>query len=468
MIKKIITISVLPIFLFSFEINFSEALDLALQNNKELKAKKLSIEKAKEDLKEAKGYDYGTLKFNENYTKTNHAGYVFGMKMAQRGATFSDFGFDYFIDNMGGLMSSSTTTQANTRSDLLAHEPNELNEPDAYSNYETKLSYDIPLFTGFKLSSAKQMSKLQIKANKAKYNFDEKSLGLEVLKAYNGAVAAKYFIDATKKAKEATSSFVEFANELYKEGLVTAIDVKQAGVYDLGVNARYEESNNQYQQALAYLRFLTGNRQIDKVGEFVNISSNSTELNSLQKEAIDNRDDYNWMDLNTKTMKKKIDFDSAEQYPMIGAHAEYGYNEQSVSMDDDQSYYLMAVGLEYKIFDGMKISTAKQKAKIEYKKTNYYFEYMKDGIKLQVENNLLNLQTKQKILKEKIKAGDLADEVLLQSKEMYKNNLINMSNLLMQQANAQRARAEVIKSKYDVTIAAAQLKLSLGKSLKEN
>ncbi len=468
MTKKIIAISILPIFSYSFEINFTEALDLALQNNKELKAKKLSIAKAKEDLKEAKGYDYGTLKFNENYSRTDHAGYVFGMKMAQRGATFSDFGFDYFIDNMGGLMSNSSSTQAATRSDLLAHEPNELNNPDDHSNFETKLSYDIPLFTGFKLSSAKDMSKLQVKANEAKYTYDEKALGLEVLKAYNGAVAARYFIDATTKAKEATSSFVEFANELYNEGLVTAIDVKQAGVYDLGVNARYEEANNRYQQALAYLRFLTGNTGINGVKEFINILPTTSELTTLQDNAIQNRDDYTWMDLNTQTMKKKIDFDSAGEYPMVGAHAEYGYNEESVSMDNDQSYYLLAVGLEYKIFDGMKISTAKQKAKIEYQKTNYYFEYMKDGIKLQVENNLLNLQTKQKILKEKIKAGDLADEVLLQSKEMYKNNLINMSNLLMQQANAQRARAEVIKSKYDVTIAAAELKLSLGESLKEN
>ncbi len=463
MINKRLLFLILPISLFSFEINFQDALTMALQNNKELKAKKLSVDKAKQDLREAKGYDFGTLKFNENWSKTNHAGYVFGMKMAQRGATFSDFGFDYFIDNMSGLMNSSTYNS--TRSNLLAHEPNELNEPEAYRNYETKLSYDLPLFTGFKLSSAKDMSRLQVEANEAKYRYDEKALGLDVLKAYNGAVAAKYFIDATRKAKEATASFVEFASELLNEGLVTGIDVKQAQVYDVGVNAKYEEAQNRYSQALAYLRFLTGNTQIDDVGEFITISPKALELKELQNQAIKNRDDYNWMELNTQTMKTKIDFEGAENYPMVGAHVEYGYNEESLSMNEDQSYYVMAVGLEYKLFDGLKISTAKQKAKIEYQKTNYYYEYMKDGIKLEVENNLLNLETKKKILKEKIKANDLADEVLLQSQEMYKNNLINMSNLLMQQANAQRARAEVIMSKYDVTVAAAQLKLSLGESL---
>lgn len=455
MIKKSLVIFIFPILSYSFEIGFTEALNLTLKNNKELKAKRLNIAKAKEDLTEAKGYSYGTLKFSETWSKTDHAGYIFGMKMAQRGATYSDFGFGYFMNNM-----SSPT--------LLSYAPEELNNPDDYSNYETKLSYDLPLFTGFKLSSARQMSKLQIEANKAKYRFDEKTLGLEVLKAYNGAVAAKYFIDATKKAKEATSSFVEFASELLKEGLVTAIDLKQAQVYDYEVNAKYKEATNNYQQALAYLRFLTGNKHIDDVAEFVNISAKSLNLEELQNQAIKTRDDYSWMKYNTNTMKTKIDFDSSELYPSIGAHLEYGYNEENLQVDSDQSYYYAAVALEYKLFDGMKINTAKQKAKIEFQKTNYYFEHMKDGIKLQVENNILNLDTKQKILKEKVKALELADEVLLQSREMYKNNLINMPNLLMQQANAQKARAEVIKSKYDVTIAAAELKLSLGESLKED
>lgn len=50
---------------------------------------------------------------------------------------------------------------------------------------------------------------------------------------------------------------------------------------------------------------------------------------------------------------------------------------------------------------------------------------------------------------------------------MYKNYLINMSNLLTQQTNLQKARADMIKSKFDVSIAVAKLKLSYGNRLKE-
>ena len=464
MIKKAIILSCITSAVLAVSIDFQTSLKKTVQNNKELKAKKLNIQKAKEDLKEAKGYELGKLQLSENISKTNHAGYVFGSKLASREATFNDFGFGHFIDQMGGLMNPATAAQ--TKSDLLKYQPSELNNPASRNNFETKLTYEVPIFTGFKLENAQTMAQLQILAQNAKYQFDEKRLGLEVLKAYNGAVASKHFIQATKKAKKATSSFVIFAKELFKEGLVTAIDVKQAKVYDIGVDAKVIEAQNRYDLAVAYLKFLTDDHTITDVKEFEELFCNAqTGLKSLQDNAVSNRDDYGWMKHNTQTMKKNIDMVSAEEYPMVGAFMEYGFNDDRFGLDHDKDYYVMAVGMKYTLFDGDRIAAQKQKAKIDYKKTKYYFEYMKEGIKLEVEKNFLTLQTKEKIVEQKIKAQSLAEEVLLQSQEMYKNQLITMNNLLMQQANVQKSRAETILSKYEKTIAQAQLKLSLGQSL---
>jgi outer membrane protein TolC len=442
-----------PLILFSCTIDFETSLDKTIENNKGLKAKKLDIENSKLDLKEAKGYDYGSLVFNENISYTNNAGYVFGMKLASREATFGDFGFNEFD------MTGATNP--------LPVEPKDLNYPDPRANFETKVTYKVPLFTGYKLKNAKKMAKLQILAKKAKYNYDEKALGLEVLKAYNGAVASKEFIKATTKAKEATSSFVTFANELYKEGLVTNIDVKQAKVYDMGVDAKMIEAKNRYDLAISYLKFLTSDDTITDVADFKNIDNEITSLETLQDEAHTKREDFLWMRYNTDTMKSKIDFDSADNYPMIGAQLEYGYNDNQVNnINADKDYYMGAVGLSYTLFDGSISSSKKQKAKIQYNKTKHYFDYMKDGIKLEVEKNLLTLQAKEKILKQKIKAQNLSDEVLEQSQQMYKNHLINMSNLLMQQANQQKASAETIMANYEKSLAAATLQISLGEKLK--
>ena len=448
-----------PLLLFSTTINFQESLVKTLENNKGLKAKKLEVEKSKLDLKEAESYNYGNLVFNENISRTNNAGYVFGMKLASREASFADFGFDEFLAHWGA------GSPANV---LLATQPDKLNNPDTRTNFETKLTYKAPIFTGYKLENAKKMAKLQILAKTAKYNYDEKTLGLEVLKAYNGAVASKEFIKATTKAKEATSSFVNFAHELFKEGLVTNIDVKQAKVYDMGVDTKMIEAENRYALAISYLKFLTSDDTITDVDGFQNINIDTKSLDTLKNKAHKNREDFKWMKYNKDTMKTKIEFDSAYKYPMIGAQVEYGFNDNTLNPIDatDHDYYMAAVGLSYTIFDGSVSSIKQQKAKIEHRKTLHYFEYMKDGISLEVEKNMLTLQSKEKILTQKLKALNLADEVLEQSQEMYKNHLINMSNLLMQQANQQKSSAETILAKYEKTLAAAALKISLGQTLK--
>lgn len=455
--KKKLLILTCPLFLFAQTIDFETSLTQTLKMNKGLKAKQLEIETSKLDLKEAKGYNYGSLIFNENISRTNNAGYVFGMKMASKEATFGDFGFSDFLSPPPGT------------TNILKVQPDDLNNPKTRTNYETKVTYKVPLFTGFKLENGKKMAKLQILAKTAKYTFDKKQLGLEVLKAYNGAVASKEFIRATAKAKEATSSFVTFASELYNEGLVTSIDVKQAQVYDMGVDSKMIEAQNRYDLAISYLKFLTSNDSITDVNSFKSINIDTTSLKTLQTQANTNRDDFSWMKYNVNTMKTKIDFEASDNYPTIGAQIEYGYNDDSFNnINNEHDYYMGAVGLSYTLFDGSISSAKKQKAKIEYNKTKFYLDYMKDGIKLEVEKNMLTLQSKQKIFIQKEKANNLASEVLEQSQEMYKNHLINMSNLLMQQANQQRANAEMILSKYEETLAAGVLKISLGQSLINN
>lgn len=469
--KIILTLTTLLLVLVQLNaknIDFDEALNKTLKNNSQLKAKKIEIQKAQSDLLNAKGYNFGSLTFNENIAKSNNPLHVFGMKLGAHEADFGDFGFSEFLTPLGQAISGAANgIQPSDMSSLLSTQPNDLNNPEARTNYETKLTYEIPLFTGFKLSSAKDMAKLQVSAQNAKYNYDEKQLTLEVLKAYNGAVAAKYFIHATKKAKIATQSFVNFATEMHKEGYTTNIDVDQAKVYDMKINAMLLEAKNKYSLAIAYLKFLTNESDIKDVNDFKTLKIDDVSLKDLQHIALQNRDDLHSMQYNTQTMKKKVTFEKSANYPMIGGHLEYGYNDnQFNNIDESKDYYVMALGLEYKIFDGFTTKSAVEKAKLTHKQMNHYLQTMKDGIKLQVEKAYLNLKTQNAILKEKLKAEHLAESVLEKSKEMYKNQLIKMNDLLLEQANTQKSRAETILAKYNQTIAAAQLKLSVGESLK--
>lgn len=298
--RNFLILTALSSLLLAKVVTFNEVLKETLNNNLELKAKKLNIDKAKSNLDKAKGMEWGKFIFNEEISRTNNAMYVFGMKLGAREATFRDFGFSDFLANMPGLMSGSVSGNQ-----VLAIQPHDLNYPAPRSNFATKFVYEVPIFTGFKLTYAKEMAKLQIMANKFKFQRDKNLLALEVLKAYNGAVAAKYFINALKKAKETTRSFVKMVKEFKKEGMATDIDLLQAKKRDSEVDAYLEEAKNKYALALAYLRFLSDDYDITSVGDFEVIISPDSNLKTLIKEALKNRNDLKWMKKNYEIIEKK-------------------------------------------------------------------------------------------------------------------------------------------------------------------
>lgn len=435
-------------YLYSQTITFPNALDYALKNNKDLKNQKLEIEKSYLDGKIVDSISYGKATISEEISNTNHAGYVFGSKLASRSATFDDFGAKDFMEGMPNPYNIA---------------PKNLNYPDSRDNFATKLSYDLPLFTGFKLSNQKDILALQKKAYEIKYKLDEKNLAFEVLKAYNGAVTAKEFIKAVKKAKESILAIVKASQSFHKEGLITKIDVKQAMVYELNINSKMIEAQNQFDLAIAYLKFLTSNSEISDV-ENLYFQTN-TDSSSIE-EALKNRDEVQMQNIQIKALKKNVEISKADYYPTIYSHTEYGFNDETFNLSKDNDYYLAMIGLSYTLFDNTR-TYQKEKSKIELSKAITDFEKLNDGIKLEFEKATLELKAKEKVLKEKTLAKDLAQDILEQSKLMYKNQLISMTNLLEQEANLRKNEADLILAQYEKTLAHAKLYQVLGKNFYE-
>lgn len=430
-------------------IDFNSALNLTLKNNVKIKSQELNIKQSKQEIKKLESISYGKVNLFHEMSRTNHAGYIFNSKLSSREATFNDFGANQFDPAKS-----------------LNIEPENLNYPDTRNNFNTKISYEIPLFTGFKLTNQKDILKLQYKAQNVKLNLDKKSLEYEVLSAYNNAVVAKEFIKAIKKAKEAVSFFVFSANEFHKEGLVTKIDKKQAKVHELNVQSKLINAYNNFDIAITYLKFLTSNEKIKDIRDLQLLTHKYQSLDALYEYALENRDDLNILKINKSGVKKNIELSKSSYFPSVYSKLEYGLNDDSITLDTDKDYYLATLGIKYTLFDDSR-KYEKEKNKIEFNKTALRLNYLKDLIKLEVQKAFLNLNTKNKILKEKVAAKDLAYEVLEQSKLMYKNQLITMTELLKQEAIFRENEVALIMANYEKSLALAKLNLSIGKSLKE-
>ena len=173
-------------------------------------------------------------------------------------------------------------------------------------------------------------------------------------------------------------------------------------------------------------------------------------------------------DINLNATKKNIEVANGSYYPTIYSHLEYGFNDNTMTLDDEKDYYMALVGINLTLFDDTR-DIEKQKSKIEYAKASLNSEKLKDAIKLEVQKTILNLETKEKILEEKIEAKNLANDVLEQSKLLYQNHLISMTTLLSQEANFRKNEALLIEARYEKSLALAKINLALGKTIyKEN
>ena len=445
--NKIYLSLLLASFSYAQSVNFDKILDLTIKNNKDLKQQQLSIDSSKLDIDYIDSISYGKASLSHEISRTNHSGYVFNSKLSSREATFDDFGFSQMNEG-------------------LKTEPKNLNYPEDRNNFTTKLSYDIPLFTGFKLSNQKDILKLQEKANEIKYNLDVKELEFEVLKAYNSAVVAKDFIKALEKAKESIEFMKNGAIAFHKEGLVTKIDVNEAKVYESNINSQLLEAQNNFQLALAYLGFLSSDDSIKDVEELENIYFKFPNEEELYAKALENRDEVKMQNIQVNASKKNIEIANSSYYPSIYSHLEYGYNDDKVTVDSDKNYYIAMIGISLTLFDNTR-SIEKQKNKIEYQKASLNEEKLKDAIKLELKKAILNLETKEKVLAQKIEAKDLANDILNQAKLQYKNQLISMTTLLQQEANFRKNEALLIQARYEKSLALASLNLILGKNIKE-
>ncbi|PZP13200.1 MAG: TolC family protein, partial [Aliarcobacter butzleri] len=379
MIKKIYLSFLISTLCYSQSINFNEVLQQALENSKDLKKQALNIDSIKQDYNIVDGINYGKLSISSEVSRTNHAGYVFNSKLSSREATFRDFGF----------------SQMNEGMDII---PKDLNYPNDRTNINSYVSYDIPLFMGFKIENQKDILKLQEKANELLYNLDKKNLEFEILKAYNGAVVAKDFVKALEKAKQTVEFIYEGGIEFHKNGLVTKIDVNEAKVYQLNINSTLTEAKNNFNLALAYLKYLTSNENITDVENLENIYFDLKNFDELYDNALETRDEVKMQSITIEANKKNIDVQKGSYYPTVFSHLEYGVNDDRFTASKDKDYYIALVGISLTLFDSSR-NAYLEKSKIEHLKSTLDYEKLKDGIKLELEKAILDYKAKQEILK---------------------------------------------------------------------
>src|SRR5690606_11059574 len=185
------------------------------------------------------------------------------------------------------------------------------------------------------------------------------------------------------------------AVKFHENGLVTKLDVNEAKLYLLNIESQLLQAQNNFDLSIAYLKFLSSNEKIKDVEDLKSLEFTLNEFEKLYEIALLNRDEKALQNIEIEANSKNIKAKQGSYYPTIFSRLEYGYNDNNFTASSNKDYYMAFLGVNLTLFDQNR-SSQLEKSKLELLKAKLDMQKLDDGIKLELREAILNLNSKQK------------------------------------------------------------------------
>jgi outer membrane protein TolC len=400
-------------------LTLNQAIDILRANNLEIKAAKLDLNIAKRDEQTVNGMFFGKLDLTQDIANSDDAGNVFGFKLTSREATMVDFGV---------LEMQSTDNPEGTPID----EPGDtLNYPDAHNFFQTKLKYELPLFTGFQLTNYSNIMKA---TSRLKSLDKDKVLNEKIYELRKSYYDMALLRNSTKNLNNILKNIYKLENmtrNMIQEGYAKKVDLLEVKAKKGNVTRLLLEMNSNQRLLYHYISFLL-NRRVN------NITTPNTSVampNLSTKSILNNNLDIKKAKIGLEIRKDMIGVSKASYYPMVGMMAEVATADDTFLGDaGDHMAYTVGARLSWNVFNGGIDKANVEKAKIEHLKTKTQVELARKGIGLQVAKIKTEIKTSDEKINSLQKELALANEIYNNYEGRYREKLSSMSDVIIKQS----------------------------------
>ncbi|WP_428738717.1 TolC family protein [Sulfurimonas sp.] len=417
--KKIVSALFLPLFLSASNapLTLNEALEILKNNNLEIKAASLEVKSAQEDVDQTSGLNWGKLDFTQDIAKSNDAGMVFGFKLTSREANFGDFGFSDF---------------SLTNPDILTVEPEDLNYPDARNFFQSKLKYELPLFTGFAITSYENIMKevKNIKSLDKEKTLNEKVFQLK--KSYYDMALLESSITNMQKILSNIDALENTTKTMINVGYAKKVDLLEVKAKKGNVERLLVQMKANEELLYHYISFLLN----EKV-ELIELPTTEIKEPNFSDDTVLERN----LDIQKATTALEIKASmlkasQANYYPTLGAFGEIATADDTfLGEASDHKAYTVGARLTWNIFNGGIDSAKVEKAKIEQLKMQSQVQLAKKGISLQLAKIKTEIKSANQEINSLTKELDLANAIYKNYEARYKEKLVSMNDVIIKQSS---------------------------------
>ncbi|MBN2123033.1 MAG: TolC family protein [Deltaproteobacteria bacterium] len=411
--------------------SLGESIEEALANNWSIKAASERIREAEEVKEQAKKEFYPKLSTSYGYTHLSEV---------TRSAPIS-------LGDFGEIPAYDLNTQ---------------------DNYQWKMTVKQPLFTGYALISAYELSKLGIDLNMVALESKRLDLALRVKEAYFNILGAQKALEVTTKAVEALESNVKVARSFYNVGMIpindllkVEVELSNAEQNRVKAQSGVELAKNAFNAVLA--RPVLSPLHVEDILVYRPETGNFEEFLST---ALKNRPEIRQIDINLLQADQQIRLAKSKFYPEAALNYDYikEGDEPGVSGSafHDSSYWQVTAGLTWTFFEWGKTRSAVREKESLKKQLENTRKSIEDGISLDIRKAMLDLEVSAKNIPTTEKAVEQAEENLRVSEERYKAQVTTVTEVLDAQTLLTQARTNYYNALYDHNLARARLRRALG------
>lgn len=425
------------------KITLEQAIQLALENNIQLKQAKFDVAISEEDVKQSK------FNLTPNLNAGGNLNYSLGRTFDQ----LSGQPFDQSITSGNGNLNSS-----------------------------------VVLFQGFQRINQILQNKYSLEANKSNAQKAKNDLTLNVVTTYLQVLNAQDLTETARQQHEFAKLQLDREQKLFEVGNKTLADLSQAKAQF--ATAELNLTNAQNQLDLAYLN-LAQLMERDPAEKFqvekplVNLISTAASqyiANDIYREALGNYPDVKLAEFRTLAAAKAVSVARGGFFPRLsfGGNLSTGYSSgrqrfnnitkklEEIPLNEQLTdNYNRGVGINLSIplWNGYQARSVVNRAKLNYQNASLSEQLAKNNLNKIINQAVYDLKAAEKRFASNQSAYESSLAAFETIEQRYQVGLVNSLDFYQAQVNLNKAQFDLIQSKYDLIFRIKVIDFYLGKPL---
>lgn len=363
--------------------------------------------------------------------------------------------------------STSYTYRREGRLLEFAVSPDEVFTIGERNNHQWEGNVSQPLFTGFALTSAYELSRLGIDVSEMELMLEKLDLALGVKEAYINILRADKSVEVAESAVDLLESHLGVARNFYEVGMIPVNDLLKAEVELANSEQNLIRVRNSSRLARATFNTMLS-RPVDSpvnIEDIVDFTPEKPDFEAHYSMAVVNRPEMKIIDINNLQIDQQVRLARSNYYPQ--ATLTYNYTRDMSSAVDanpfqESSSWRVIAGVSWSLWnwgkDHYRVREAEsRKIQLESIKRN-----LEEGIRLELKQAFLLLEETEKRIPAARKAVEQGEENLRVSQERYSAQVTTSTEVLDAQTQLTQARVNYYSALYDNHLAKAALLRAVG------